>query len=253
MAIEHYYPQDQQATIPEALREHYALGTIHGVEGEVFVLQGQRAGQTFAVEDATGLKTAKGTVESERNELRQRRDTLTGENETLNDKVTTQQVRIDELQAKRPADFKKLQADLDEARTEHVKLTEERDQTAKGRLDDFTDFTLRDAIVRGGGTPKLHLGYFQAQVASAVDDRGKPVLRVVDSDGKDRTKTDDSGKSVPMGLDDLIAEGKKDPEIGDSFKGYVPAPGEPPRIPGAPSLQNGATSTEALVEQHLMD
>ena len=252
MAIEHYYPQDQQATIPEALREHYTLGSIHGVEGEVYVLQGQSGGQAFAVEDATGLKTAKGTVESERNELRQRRDTLIGEVETLNGQVTTLESKNAELTAKRPEDFKKLQRDLDEARTEHAKLTEQQDQTAKGRLDDFTDFTLKDAILRGGGTPKLHLGYFQEQVASAVDDSGKPVLRVVDSDGKDRTKTDTDGKSVPMGLDDLIAEGKKDPEIGDSFKGYVPAPGEPPRIPGTLPSQNGATSTEALVEQHLM-
>ena len=252
MAIEQYYAKDQQATIPEAMREHYVLGAIHGVEGEVYVLQAAQNGSTFAVEDATGLKTAKGTVESERNELRQRRDTLTGEVETLNGKVTTLESKNAELTAKRPEDFKKLQRDLDEARTKETQLTEQVSQTAKGRLDDFTRFTLNGAIREAGGTPKLHFAHFSEQVAAAVDDGGKPVLRVVDSEGKDRTMTDSEGKIVPMGLTDLIAEGKKDPEIGDSFRGYVPAPGEPPRIPGAPSPSGGAASTEALTEKYLM-
>ena len=137
MAIEQYYPQDQQATIPEAMREHYALGAIHGVEGEVYVLQAAQNGNTFAVEDSTGLKTAKGTVESERNELRQRRDTLTGEVETLNGKLTTLESKNAELTAKRPEDFKKMQRDLDEARTKETQLTEQVNtdrQGAVGRL-----------------------------------------------------------------------------------------------------------------------
>lgn len=250
MALVPYYPKDQEGSIPEALKEHYVLGTVHGVDGDVFVLQ---ATQGFRVENVDGLTSAKQTIEAERNDLRTQVNDLTTEQEKLTGKVNDLTSKNADLQKNRPADVARITRERDQANSRVTELEGNLKASQDGRLDDFKTERLRQAIIEGGGKPRIHMGVFAPQVAAAFDGEGKPTLRVVDEQGNTRSVTGEDGTSKPMGLTDLIAEGKADKEIGDTFNGYTPPSGkEPPRVPGDPRTQPGEKSTIDLVAEHLM-
>ena len=131
MAIEQYYSKDQQA-IPSPRRcvniTCWVLFTASRARS--MYCKPRKTATRLPSRIRRALKPPRARSKASATNYASAAIRLTGEVETLNGKLTTLESKNAELAAKRPEDFKKMQRDLDEARTKETQLTE---QVSRGR------------------------------------------------------------------------------------------------------------------------
>ena len=242
MQLKSYYKQSEKDQIPADLAENYKLGKMYGVEEEVWRLT---SSDGHSVNDTTALSNAKDRIEAERDELRELRD-------TLNTQVSGLETEVASLKESQSDDGKALREQNEKLEQEKTELQKDLDDTRAGRIQDVNTSVLAGPLADAGGSVKIHGHLFSNDLKTTFNESGKPVTRVVDANGNDRTKKNDDGAEVPFEVSDLIQErAENDAEFKSSLtdsksKTSTSSQPQPPSIPG--SLNDNSSTEDKSLE-----